>query len=188
MDSNHLARDLDALAARYRPIVGFKVRRALGGANPDWEDVTNEVLAQVIAKLRAGEFRGESSIGTFIYTITCRRIVDYIRDKTKVLRHAPEPAPLPDPAERAERKDRLARLTEALARLKPKYRDVLHLYYVRDLSREETARALGLTVAQVSERANYGCKILRRILGPSFFSISGRPGRLNNGMGKAGPR
>jgi RNA polymerase sigma-70 factor (ECF subfamily) len=188
MADDPLSLDLDAIAARFRPIIGFKVRKALGGSNPDWEDVTNEVLAQVIAKLRAGEFRGESSIGTFIYTITSRRIVDYIRDKTRPLRHAPEPTLIPDPADRAEREERNARLAEALTHLKPKYREILDLYYVREMTREETARALGLTPARVSERANYACKLLRRILRPSFFSNSGRSGRLNSGMGETDPR
>jgi DNA-directed RNA polymerase specialized sigma24 family protein len=71
--------DLEAVVARFRPIISFKIRHALGWRNQDWEDVTNEVLTQVVAKIRSNEFRGESKIGTFIYTITCRRIIDYIR-------------------------------------------------------------------------------------------------------------
>jgi RNA polymerase sigma factor (sigma-70 family) len=166
-------KDLDRIIAQFRPVVGYKVRRALGGWNPDWEDVTNEILAQAIAKVRAGEFRGESSIGTFIYTIACRRIVDYIRDKSKVLREAPEPVPTPGPEEQADRGDRLSHLAAAVGKLKPKYRDVLYLYYYKGLSREETARALGLTPAQVSDRANYARKLLRRKLGRSFFPYPG---------------
>jgi RNA polymerase sigma-70 factor (ECF subfamily) len=169
-------KELDRIAARFRPVIGFKVRRALGSWNPDWEDITNEILAQVIAKIRAGEFRGESTIGTFIYTITCRRIVDYIRDKTRVLRYAPDPAPLPGPEELADRDERASRLTAAVRRLKPKYRDIIFYYYFKELTREDTARTLGLTPAQVSERANYARKLLRRILGPSFFPYPGAEG------------
>ena len=89
--------DLNEVVVKYRPVVSFKVKKSLGAQTPDWEDVVNEVITQVIEKVKKGEFRGESSIGTFIYTITSRRIVDHIRQKTKVLRSAPEPAPLPDP-------------------------------------------------------------------------------------------
>jgi RNA polymerase sigma-70 factor (ECF subfamily) len=158
------ALDLDEIAARYRPIIGFKVRRALGWGCPDWEDITNEVLAQAIAKIRAGEFRGDSSIGTFIYTITCRRIVDFVRDKTRALGRFPSEADVLPVADRFAEEERLAELTAAVRALPPKYRDVLDLYYYRELSREEIARRIGLTPAQVSERVHYAQKLLRNIL------------------------
>ena len=82
--------DLNDMVARYRPVVSFKVRKSLGSQTPDWEDVVNEIITQVIEKVRKGEFRGESSIGTFIYTVTSRRIVDFIRQKTKVLKGGPD--------------------------------------------------------------------------------------------------
>jgi RNA polymerase sigma-70 factor (ECF subfamily) len=81
--------DLNEVVVKYRPVVSFKVKKSLGAHTPDWEDVVNEVITQVIEKVKKGEFRGDSSIGTFIYTITSRRIVDHIRQK-------------PDPEERPE--------------------------------------------------------------------------------------
>lgn len=177
MPKNRPAVDLDKMIEEFRPKIGFKVRRSLGSANPDWEDLVNEILAQVLGKVRSGEFRGESSIGTFIYTITVRRIADYIRQKTRILRHVPEPGAPPDPLDEAERDQRLARLAEAMESLAPKYKSVLDLYYFRELSREETARRLGISPAKVSERTNYAQKLLRRRLG-SDFSIFGPPRRL----------
>jgi RNA polymerase sigma-70 factor, ECF subfamily len=156
--------DLDQVVTQYRPVVSFKVRKSLGGGNPDWEDVVNEIMMQVIQKIQSGEFRGESSVGTFIYTITTRRIIDYIRQKTRVLRHAPEVSPLPDPHDKVEQDERAARLGEAIKQLKPKFKDVLYLYYFKDLSREEVAQKLGISPAKVSERVNYAQKLLRRIL------------------------
>ena len=76
--------NLQQIISKYRPIIGFRVKRSLGHSNPDWEDVVNEIILNMLEKLKKGEFRGESSIGTFIYTITSRRIVDYIRRKGKV--------------------------------------------------------------------------------------------------------
>jgi len=167
--------DLDALVARYRPIVGFRVKRALGPANQDWEDVVNEILADVIVKIRGGAFEGRSSIGTFIYTITSRRIVDYIRLKTKVLRHAPEPPPAPDPREQAEMSENARVVARALDRLKPRFKEVLYLYYFQELSREDVARRLGLSPRRVSERVNYAHKLLRRLLREDFFHLSAPP-------------
>jgi RNA polymerase sigma factor (sigma-70 family) len=154
--------DLDEVVREFRPKIGFKVRRALGARNPDWEDITNEVLAQAVEKIRSGEFRGDSAIGTFIYTITVRRITDYIRRKTKILRFVPEPGTPVAPVEHAERDQDLERMIAALATLKPRYKEVLNLYYLMELTREETARRLGITPAKVSERVNYAQKLLRR--------------------------
>lgn len=166
--------DLDAIVARYRPIVGFRVKRALGPANPDWEDIVNEILADAIVKIRNGEFEGRSTIGTFIYTIASRRIVDYIRLKTKHLRHAPEPLPLPDPQELAELGEKAERLARAIDKLKPRFKEILYLYYFQELSREEVARRLGLTPRRVSERVNYAHKLLRKLLQQDdFFQLSG---------------
>jgi RNA polymerase sigma-70 factor (ECF subfamily) len=156
--------DLDKLVSQYRPVITFKVRRALGGGNPDCEDVVNEILMQVMEKVKSGEFRGESSIGTFIYTITSRRIVDYIRLKTRVLREVPEVQALPDPHEEVERQERAELLFQAIKKLHPKFRDVLHLYYYKELSREEVARQLRITPAKVSERVNYAQKKLKKML------------------------
>jgi RNA polymerase sigma-70 factor (ECF subfamily) len=156
--------DLNEIVVKYRPVVSFKVRKSLGSQTPDWEDVVNEVITQVIEKVQKGEFRGESSIGTFIYTITSRRIIDFIRQKTKVLRGGPEPAPLPDPCDDAESRERAQMVALAVQQLKPKFKEVLNLYYYQELTREEVAQRLGISPRRVSERINYAQKLLRRII------------------------
>ncbi len=154
--------NLDEVVQEFRPKIGFKVRRTLGANNADWEDITNEVLVQAVEKIRSGEFRGESAIGTFIYTITVRRIADYFRRKTKILKYAPEPATPVGPPENAERDQELERMIAAVAALKPQYKEVLDLYFLLELTREETARRLGISPAKVSERVNYAQKLLRK--------------------------
>ena len=77
--------DLEEIIAKYRPIVSFRVKKSLGSHTPDWEDVVNEIMVNVLEKLNKGEFRGDSSIGTFIFTITSRRIIDYIVDDHTVI-------------------------------------------------------------------------------------------------------
>jgi len=156
--------DLNDIVVKYRPVVSFKVKKSLGSQTPDWEDVVNEVITQVIEKVQTGEFRGESSIGTFIYTITSRRIIDFIRQKTKVLKAVPEPAPWPDPCDDAESRERARILAEAIRQLKPKFKDVLDLYYYQELSRDEVAQRLGISPRRVSERINYAQKLLRKMI------------------------
>lgn len=158
--------DIQELMVRYRPIIAFRVRKALGAQNTDCEDLVSEILSQVLEKLQSGEFRGESSLGTFVYTITSRRIVDYIREKTKVMKYAPEPAPFPDPQETLEVAEMSEKVKKALSRLKPKYREVLYLYYYQELSREEVAERLKVSTRKVSELVNYALKLIRKELKP----------------------
>jgi RNA polymerase sigma-70 factor (ECF subfamily) len=156
--------NLDEIYAKYGPVIRFRVRKSLGASNPDWEDIVNEIITNVIEKINKKEFRGESSIGTFIYTITSRRIIDYIRQKSKILKHAPEPTPYPDPHEHVENKERAELLAGAIKKLKPKYREVLYLYYYKGLSREEVAEKLSITPHRVSERVNYSQKLLKKLV------------------------
>lgn len=156
--------DLEQVILQFRPIVSFRVKRALGGSCPDWEDVVQEILSQAVQKISSGEFRGESSIGTFIYTITSRRIVDFIRQKTRVLRDIPEPASPPDPCLDVESGERSRILADAIQRLKPKFREILYYYYYKEMSREEVAEKLGISPRRVSERLHYAQKLLRKLI------------------------
>lgn len=155
---------LEEVFVKYKPIVTFRVKKSLGAYNPDCDDVANEIITNVIEKIKKGEFRGESSVGTFIYTITSRRIIDYIRQKSKVLKHVPEPASYPDPQEEIENKERAEMIATAIKKLKPKYREVLYLYYYKDFSREEVALKLGISPRRVSERVNYSQKLLKKLI------------------------
>ena len=62
---------LDEAILGYRPVISFRVRKALGSATPDWEDVVDEILTQAIEKVKTGAFRGESSVGK-IGRASCR--------------------------------------------------------------------------------------------------------------------
>ena len=156
--------DIDAIIAKYRPVVSFRVKKSIGVQTPDWEDIVNEIMINVVEKLKKGEFRGDSSIGTFIYTITSRRIIDYIRKKSKVLKHAPEPNPYLSPQEHIENRERAQWIASSIEKLKPKYKEVLFLYYYQELSREEVAKKLNISPRRVSERVNYAQKLLKKIM------------------------
>jgi RNA polymerase sigma factor (sigma-70 family) len=165
MSKQFSSQELEEIIRRYRPVVGFSVKKALGPNYPDWEDVVQDVLTQVITKLQTGEFRGECSLGTFIYTITKRRIVDCIRQKSKVKVEMTEVATSASgPEESLMKKERAELVSRALFKLKPKFREILYLYYYKELSREEVAARLGLSERQVSERLYYAQKVLSKVL------------------------
>ena len=156
--------ELKEIVKKYRPIVSLRVRKSLGTHIPDWEDVVNEIMVNTLEKIKSGKFRGDSSIGTFIYTITSRRIVDFIRKKNKVLQYAPEPSSFPAPNKNIENKERSKFVAKYLENLQPKYREIIYLYYYKELTRQEVAEKIGIPPRRVSERANYARKLLKKMM------------------------
>jgi len=154
--------DFEKIIAEYRPVVSFRVRKSIGSYTPDWEDVVNEIMLNTIDQLSSGAFRGDSSVGTFIYTITSRRIVDFIRQKSKTLKFAPEPNPFPTPLEILDNKERAESMILKIEKLKSKYKEILYLYYYKELTRDEVAAKLGIPPRRVSERINYAQKLLKK--------------------------
>jgi len=154
---NNLASDI---ALRYLPVVRFRVRKAFGSEIHDYEDIVNEIITNVIEKIRNGEFRGDSSIGTFIYTLTSKRILDIIRAKQKVYGMDIDKVTTPSVEVNAKKEKRVEGMARLIEKLKPKYKEVLYLYYYKDLSREEVAHKIGITPNEVSFRLHYAHKQL----------------------------
>jgi RNA polymerase sigma-70 factor (ECF subfamily) len=156
--------NLEEIILQYKPLISYRVRRSLGFSNPDWEDVVAEIFINVIEKIKSGKFRGESSIGTFIYTITSRRIIDYIRLKKKRIKFAPEPAPPPDPHQSLEKKEDVELITEHIKKLKPIYCDILYSYYYGDLTQKEIAGIFGISTSKVNYLIHHAQKLLRKMI------------------------
>ncbi|MFW6161037.1 MAG: RNA polymerase sigma factor [Acidobacteriota bacterium] len=156
--------DLEAIITRYKPLVTFRVRKSLGTWTPDWEDVVAEIMTNVIEKIQNGDFKGESSLGTFIYTITTRRIIDFIREKRKIIRHAPEPDPFLTPDEYIDNKERAAKIAKAIQKLKPQHKELIYLYYYRELTYEEIAQKIGISPRKVGERIYYARDVLKKMI------------------------
>ncbi len=156
--------DLEEVILKYWPQINYRVRSSIGYFNTDWEDVAGEIMLNVIESIKMGKFRGDSSIGTFIYTITSRRIIDYIRKKSRTLQHPLEPNGLPGPFEMIASKERSEFVASALNKLKPKHADILYLYYFQNLSRSDIAQAYGHSPHWIGEIIRSAGKSLKRII------------------------
>lgn len=156
--------DLEELILRFWPQINYRVRNSLGYTNPDWEDIASEVLIDIIEAVKKGKFRGESSIGTFIYVITSRRIVDYIRRKGKLPKSVTYEDQIPDPYDSMEKNVKALYLAESIKKLKPRDADILYLYYYLGLSQIEIAGIFGLSKRWVNMLIKNSTKSLKRIL------------------------
>jgi RNA polymerase sigma-70 factor (ECF subfamily) len=164
---------------RYAPRVYHLARRLLGN-DADAEDVTQEVLLQVVRKLHT--FRGEAAITTWLHQVTVRAALAYRRRRAQREEHRVH-EPLDEftaegghrmPVRHWAPEDRLASeetqrlIDEAIASLPEMYRDVYVLADVEELPNPEIADLLGLSVPAVKSRLHRARLMMRRALAPHF--------------------
>lgn len=136
------------------------------------QDIAQDVFLRAYTK--QDTFRGDSSVKTWLLSITANRARDYLRswsakhevqDETVFLDRQ---SPL-DTEEEVEQ--RLARdeLWSAVHALPLTYREVVVLYYQRELSSQEIAAILGISEQAVRTRLHRG-----RILLKQWFEERGR--------------
>jgi RNA polymerase sigma-70 factor (ECF subfamily) len=134
------------------------------------EEATADALARVWTK--AGQWRGESAAGTWIYRVALRTVLDGRRSLRRWWPWAPPPADLPDPrpgpapaAIDDERRDRVAReIRAALGRLSEADRALVHLYYFEQRGLAEIAEILDATRDALKMRLARARDRLRELL------------------------
>jgi RNA polymerase sigma-70 factor (ECF subfamily) len=160
----HVAGDADAFAAlvaRHRDRLWAIALRTM--RNPD--DAADALQdAYVAAFRRAGSFRGEAAVTTWLHRVVVNACLDRVR-RNKV--RAADPLPTdPDRAaelgttadalDPLEAKEQRAEVNAALARLNADQRAALVLVDMEGYSVEETARILGCAVGTVKSRCARG--------------------------------
>jgi RNA polymerase sigma-70 factor (ECF subfamily) len=153
------------------------------GNDADAEDVTQEVLLQVIRRLDT--FRGESQISTWLHRVTVNAVL-VLRRKRAAAREWQFPddggevgqsstgrrgSPVAAPDADALDRERRRHVEAAIDGLPPAYRDPFVLSDVERLSNAEVADALGLSVPAVKSRIHRARLMLRDALS-SYFVVS----------------
>lgn len=134
------------------------------------EDAVQQAVLQALHNL--AQFRRQASFKTWISKITCNEILHVRRGKAiasvtplhqAAVDKLADPGSLPDI--QLQRRQEAARLHRALARLPQKYRLIIELRDLRELSIAATARSLSLTASAVKTRHHRARKLLLRALG-----------------------
>jgi RNA polymerase sigma-70 factor, ECF subfamily len=144
----------------------------------DAEDVAQEAMLKALANIR--QFRAESKFSTWLIQITVNEaLMRRRRERTARMEPIDErrnsedegeytPRDFADwreiPSEALERKEVRQKLAEALASLDRKYREVFVLRDMEQLNIQETAEALGISVASVKTRLLRARLMLRDLL------------------------
>jgi RNA polymerase sigma-70 factor, ECF subfamily len=146
----------------------------------DAQDVAQEAILKAFANLR--QFRGESKFSTWLIQITVNEARMRQRKQHADLfepiaesqdeEGAYTPREFADwreiPSEALERSEIRALLAKALASLAQKYREVFILRDVEQISIEETAEVLNISIASVKTRLLRARLMLRDILAPEL--------------------
>jgi RNA polymerase sigma-70 factor (ECF subfamily) len=152
---------LEALLERHQAeVYGYGMKMC--GHPEDAKDVLQETLLTVARDI--GNFRGESSFSTWLYTIARSACIKMHRrskfapdeQKTVEIGAASEATGLADPARRADEvlagKQVERALGQAIGELEPMYREVLLLRDVEGMTAPEVAEVLGVTIEAVKSR------------------------------------
>lgn len=174
---------LEALLSRYQPrIYRFGLRMCRD--REEARDVLQETLIAAARTLR--EFRGASSLSTWLYTIARSFCIKEHRrskfapaheaslDDTSVSRRLVSSAPSPE--ERSAEAEIARALEGAVLALEPMQREVLLLRDGEGLTAAEVARVLGISIEAVKSRLHRARSAIRAALAPklgvveSFFA------------------
>jgi len=148
------------IVERYKSLVAATVYGMLG-KTPDAEDVGQEVFIRFYKAL--GEFRGDSTIGTYLTRIALNLSVNQLKIRKKkrlfigdvtVDQCSGDDDPIRNPVYRE--------LEKAIVNLAPRYRIVVLLRLVQGYSTAETAVILGIPEGTVSSRLMRAQEELRK--------------------------
>lgn len=168
----------------YAPRI-FSLARRMLGSDADAEDVTQDVLLQVVRKLDT--FRGESAFPTWLHRVTVNAALAHRRKRASRQKHQVSdpleqylenghPGPVRpwsvEPSELAENRETQELIERAIAELPEIYRDVYVLADVEGLPNGEIAELLGLSLPAVKSRLHRGRLLMRDALAPHFEEVA----------------
>ncbi len=160
--------DLDAFATLYRRHQQrvYRFARAMTGSNDAAEDITQEVF--VVLLTDAGRFDpARAAFTTYVYGIVRNLSRHRVRrERTgpsvdEVMRDGLDIDVGADPSKRVEGAQLAGAVRRALLSLPSRYRELIVLCDLHDLSYEEAAAVVGASVGAVRSRLHKGRQLLR---------------------------
>lgn len=162
----------------YAPRV-FNVARRMVASDCDAEDVTQDVLLQVVRKLPS--FRGDAAFPTWLHRVTVNAALTHRRrqatrqDHVRSTGGSDQPLEVPGgegPPEGVVLSAEMRLLMDqAISELPDTYRDVFLLADIEGLPNAEIADRLELSLAAVKSRLHRARAMLREALEPHFGDV-----------------
>jgi len=150
----------DKLMTRYRDSIFFMVLKMVHNRD-DADDLTIEAFGKAFQNI--ANYSADYAFSTWLFKIATNNCIDFIRKKrlqtTSIEQSRKgedgEVVPIavrdhnPDPEEALVKEQRAAKIRAAIEKLSPKYRSLIELRYLDELSYEEIAEKLDLPLGTV---------------------------------------
>lgn len=175
--------DGQAFSDLIRPLYSqlFWAARRIVTDRADAEEVVQEALWNAFQGI-AG-YRDQCAFVTWLVRITINEAIDLLRRRRRLPARVHDPdfsrwrARGRTPEESCLQNEAARLLADSIARVPAPHREALALRVVDDLSHEEIARQLGLSVSNVKTRIHRGRRALRRVL---VQRLARRPDRASD--------
>ena len=164
----------------------YSLARRMLGNDADAEDVTQDVLLQVVRKLDT--FRGDANIATWLHRVTVNAALAHRKKRAqRASREQHEPFDLfqsnghhaqpvkpwsINPATQVEQQETSQLIEKAIADLPEAYRDVYLLADVEGMQNSEIGELLDLSVPAVKSRLHRGRLEMRHSLAKHFEEVA----------------
>lgn len=189
-ESDGFERAFEELFAKYRER-SYAIAFRITGTSVDALDVVQDSFALVFRKLQG--FRGNSLFSTWLFRIVVNCSIDHRRRSHpagwlggKIDASTAEPVDeTPDPPERAATQELGGQVQEAILHLSPKLRVILALRYLEDMSYDELAATLGLSLGTVKSRLARAHLALENVVRTKFphLDLGGEAADAVGGVG-----
>lgn len=149
------------LLQRYRESVYFMMLKMCSNKD-DAEDLTIEAFGRAFKKL--DQYSPDFAFSTWLFKIASNNAIDFIRRKKikyalpiesrnedgETFDHAVNiKASGPDPEESFIKKQKVDAIRLLVDNLKPKYKEMIELFYFQEMSHEEISKQLGLPIGTI---------------------------------------
>ena len=165
------------LMARYRDPIFYMLLKMINNRD-DAEDLMIETFGKAFKRLK--QYSPKFAFSTWLFKIASNGAIDSIRKKrikALSLDHGftdsdgdsfeiQVPDDGLDPFQTLEKKQRVAKIREVVAQLKPRYRRLVELRYFEELSYDEIAQELDLPLGTVKAQLFRARDILAGVVGP----------------------
>ena len=163
-----------SLVTNYQDLV-FNTALGIVQNSEDAEDVAQEVFIQVYRSI--DQFKGDARLSTWIYRITTTKALDHIRSRKRKKRFAfitslfgpndelvHEPVDFQHPGVALDRKEQAALLFQMIAQLPENQKVAFTLHKTEELSYQEIADVMQLSVSAVESLLFRARQNLRKLL------------------------
>jgi RNA polymerase sigma factor (sigma-70 family) len=156
----------------FRNEVEFFVRLKIGRHNPDWQDLQQEIFADLFKRIRNGEYdHRRGRVGAFVQSTVKFKTLDYL--KSRHFRERRQPRELPEYGgteadeeliDQVVRAEEMRNFEVIIQKLPEPHRTILVDYFFKSLKIHEIAARLNLEEQKISNYKSYALSLIKKKL------------------------